>query len=185
MRLGPVPTKGTVKTAAKKGTKRVSKKAAKKSTKKAVPHATLGKIVRVVGYGTFITRRTFLRYKNVGLCKVTGFQRVYPPRSSYPFALPGGDKDGFWALLFDVPAEELPGLDAYEGVPELYERRTIVVNLASQETIPADIYVASTKAIQDFKLASTKDPTDRWREVIKEKIPDILVQYPELAEKVK
>ncbi|OLS14425.1 MAG: hypothetical protein RBG13Loki_1910 [Promethearchaeota archaeon CR_4] len=175
-----MPAKGTAKRAAKK----VSKKATKKLTKNPVRKGTLGKFVRIVGYGTFLTRRTFERYKNVGLCKVTGFRRVHPPRSSYPFILPASDKDGFWALVFEVPCEELPGFDAYEGVPDLYERKTISVSLKSQAVIPADIYVPSEKAVQDFKLSTINDPSDRWRELIKEKLPDLLVQYPELAERV-
>lgn len=140
--------------------------------------------MHVVGYGTFITRRTFERYQSIALCKVTGFRRVYPPRSGYPFALPTSEKDGFWALIFDIPEAELPAFDEYEGVPVLYERKTVSVQLKSPGTISAEIYLASKKAIQDFKLSPTMDPTDRWRNFIKEKVPDLLKQFPELVQKI-
>ncbi len=164
--------------------KKAAKKAVKKTSKNAVPKAVPSKFVRVVGYGTFITRRTFERYKNLELCKVTGFKRVYPPRSGYPFALPCGEKDGFWALLFDVPVEELPSFDNYEGAPILYERKTISVQLKSSQMVSAEIYVASKKEIQDCNLTTTMDPTDRWRDVIKAKVPDLLEKFPELVEKI-
>jgi hypothetical protein len=86
--------------------------------------------------------------------------------------------------MFDIPEAELPSFDDYEGVPALYERKTVSVQLKSQETISAEIYLASTKSIKDFKLSPTMDPTDRWREVIKEKVPDLLEKIPELVEKI-
>ncbi len=165
---------------AKKAAKKVVKKTAKKPAAKAVP----SKLVHIVGYGTFITRRTFERYQNLELCKVAGFKRVYPPRSGYPFALSASKNDGFWALLFDIPEDELASFDNYEGAPILYERKTISVRLKTSQEISAEIYVASKKEIQDAKLTTTMDPTDRWRDVIKAKVPDLLKKFPELAEKV-
>ncbi len=161
-----------------------AKKTAKKTIKKPAPKAAPSKLVHIVGYGTFITRRTFERYQNLELCKVTGFKRVYPPRSGYPFVLPANAKDGFWALLFDVPEAELPSFDNYEGAPILYERKTVTVQVKGSQAISAEIYIASKKEIQDARLTTTMDPTDRWRDVIKAKVPDLLKKFPELAEKV-
>ncbi len=164
--------------------KKVAKKVVKKTAKRPAPKAVSGKLVHVLGYGTFITRRTFERYQNLELCKVTGFKRVYPPRSGYPFAIPASENDGFWAFLFDIPEEELPSFDNYEGVPALYERKTISVQSKTGQEVSAEIYVASTESVKVSKLTATMDPTDRWRDVIKEKVPDLLKKYPELVEKV-
>ena len=142
------------------------------------------KLVHIVGYGTFITHRTYERYQNLQLCKVRGFKRVYPPRSGYPFAVPASEQDGFWALLFDIPVDQLPSFDNYEGAPVLYERRTITVQLKSSDWVPAEIYVASQKEILEGKLSTSMDPTDRWRDVIKAKVPELVERFPELVEKI-
>ncbi len=42
----------------------------------------------------------------------------------------------------------------------------------------------SKKEIQDAKLTIAMDPTDRWRDVINAKVPDLLKKFPELGEKV-
>ncbi len=164
--------------------KPAARKAIKKAEKKPAPKAAPANLVHVVGYGTFITRRTFERYHNLELCKVTGFKRVYPPRSGYPFAIPASEKDGFWALLFDIPEDELPSFDNYEGAPILYERKTVSIQRKASQSISAEIYIASKKEIQDAQLSTTMDPTDRWRDVIKAKVPDLLEKFPELAEKI-
>ncbi|HMF33417.1 MAG TPA: gamma-glutamylcyclotransferase family protein [Candidatus Lokiarchaeia archaeon] len=137
-------------------------------------------LTAIIAYGTLITHREFRRGQNVEPCLVMGYRRVLPPKHWYPFVIPASNDDGFWALKFDVPPDMLEIIDLYEGVPTLYYRQDITVQLRSGENIQAQIYLPTEKTIEDFHLAVELDPRDRWLNVLKQEVPDLLALYPEL-----
>ncbi|TXT60479.1 MAG: hypothetical protein BAJALOKI2v1_100025 [Promethearchaeota archaeon] len=137
--------------------------------------------VSVVGYGTFITRSLWKNKKNVQVCKVMGYKRIFPEGNWFPYVLPS-ETSSFWALKFDVNEEELKQLDYYEGVhADLYKREKTQVELKNGELIKAFIYVPTEKTIESQDLSEDMDNIDRWQEEIKAH-PEIVEKFPELVE---
>jgi gamma-glutamylcyclotransferase (GGCT)/AIG2-like uncharacterized protein YtfP len=139
-----------------------------------------GEYIHIIAYGTLITHREFRRGTNVEPCLVMGYRRVLPPKHWYPFVIPTSPDDGFWALKFDVPPDMLEIIDLYEGVPTLYYRQEIPVQLRSGDTIQAQIYLPTENTTEEFHLSVELDPRDRWVNVLKQEVPDLLALYPEL-----
>ncbi len=136
-------------------------------------------LVSVIGYGTFISRGIWRTKRNVKVCVVKGYIRIYPEGYWYPFVLPS-EGSSFYALKFDVTKEELRQLDFYEGVSENYFRREIIeVYHKSNEKIQAYIYLPTDQLIIKYNLSVDLDEMDRWREEIK-KDPEIIEKFPEL-----
>lgn len=135
--------------------------------------------ISVVGYGTFITHGYWKDKKNVEVCLLNHFIRIYPKNSWFPFILPL-KTSSFWALKFEVNEVELNGLDNYEGVKsELFERVEREIFLKNNKQIKAFIYIPTAKTINSLKLNIQMDLNDRWKEEIK-KIPEVVMNFPEL-----
>jgi len=111
----------------------------------------------VVGYGTFITRGYWKSKKNVEICLVRDYIRIFPPGNWFPYVLPC-KLSSFFALKFDVNKEELGKIDFY---------------------ISAFIYVPSESTIKSQKLTPEIDKNDCWKEEIK-KFPKLVSMFPEL-----
>jgi gamma-glutamylcyclotransferase (GGCT)/AIG2-like uncharacterized protein YtfP len=136
-------------------------------------------LVSVIGYGTFISRGIWRTKKNVEVCVVKDYVRIYPEGYWYPFILPS-EGSSFYALKFEVTKEELGQLDLYEGVSEDYFRREIIeVYLKNNEKVQAYIYLPTDQLIIKYNLSVNLDEMDRWREEIK-KDPEIIEKFPEL-----
>jgi gamma-glutamylcyclotransferase (GGCT)/AIG2-like uncharacterized protein YtfP len=136
--------------------------------------------ISVIGYGTFITRNLWKDKRNVEVCKVKGYKRIFPEGNWFPYVLPS-ESSSFWALKFEVNEEELKQLDYYEGVHAgLYKRVKTKVELKNGEEIEAYIYVPTEKTIESQNLSEDMDKIDRWQEEIKEH-PEILEKFPELV----
>lgn len=133
----------------------------------------------VVGYGTFITHGYWKDKRNVEVCLIKDFIRIFPKGNWFPYIL-HYKKSSFWALKFDVSKEELNELDRYEGVHAgLFKRIEIVVNLKKNRNLNAFIYIPTDKTIKTLNLNPNIDKTDRWKEEIK-KVPEVVKKFPEL-----
>lgn len=133
----------------------------------------------MVGYGTFITHLKFEDKLNVETCRINNYIRIFPIGNWFPYVLPL-KKSYFWALKFDVDANQLKQLDNYESVPEgLYERKSAEVNLSDGRTINAFIYVPTTNTIRLKNLTPDMDTIDRWKDEIR-KFPELVKKFPEL-----
>lgn len=133
----------------------------------------------VIGYGTFITHGNWKNKKNVEVCKVSNFIRIFPQGNWYPFVLPL-ENSSFWALKFDVNEEQLEDLDFYEGVQSgLYERYETEIILKNNKKSKAFIYVPTEETIISLNLKPDIDISDRWKEEIK-KYPEVVKIFPEL-----
>ncbi|MBD3197718.1 MAG: hypothetical protein GF317_21885 [Candidatus Lokiarchaeota archaeon] len=134
----------------------------------------------VVGYGTFITKKLWKNKRNVEVCKVLNFTRIFPKENWFPYVLPKKG-ESFWGLLFDVTSSELKELDYYEGVDSgLYKRVTTVVKTKDKEDKKAFIYVPTEHTINRANLSLEIDTNDRWKEEIK-KSQEIVDKFPELV----
>lgn len=132
-----------------------------------------------MGYGTFITRGYWKDKKNVEVCLVKDYIRIFPPRNWFPYALPC-KSSSFYALKFDVNQEQLIQLDFYEGVTEDYfERKIVKIALKSKKEIRALLYTPTKSTILSQKLTPDIDRNDNWKEEIK-KFPEIIKRFPEL-----
>ena len=136
------------------------------------------KLIPIIGYGTFITRNLWKDKKNVEVCTVKNYTRIYPKNSWFPYVLQS--KGSFKALKFDVNEAELENLDRIEGVFEgLFKRVKTEISLKNDRKSSAFIYVPTDKTIQSHNLVLELDKTDRWKEEIK-KHPEIVNNFPEL-----
>ncbi|MFX0047160.1 MAG: gamma-glutamylcyclotransferase family protein [Candidatus Hermodarchaeota archaeon] len=132
----------------------------------------------IIGYGTFITRNLWKDKKNVEVCTVKNFTRIYPKNSWFPYVLPS--KGSFNALKFDVNQQELETLDQIEGVLEgLFKRVKTEIYLKNNRKSSAFIYIPTDKTIKKQKLDLELDKTDRWKEEIK-KYSEIVNKFPKL-----
>jgi len=136
--------------------------------------------IKVVGYGTFITRGIWKNKQKVEPCFVKGYKRILPPGNWFPFVLKC-ENNSFWALKFEINENELRELDFYEGVElGLFERQKIPIYLKNGKEDQAYIYLPTQKTINQFKLDLKCDDKDLWKEVIK-KDKEIINRFPELA----
>ena len=136
------------------------------------------KLISIIGYGTFITRNLWKDKKNVEVCTVKNFTRIYPKNSWFPYVLQS--KGSFKALKFDVNKTELETLDRIEGVFEgLFKRVKIEISLKNDRKSSAFIYVPTDKTILSQNLFLELDKTDQWKEEIKKHL-EIVNSFPEL-----
>ncbi len=136
--------------------------------------------IPIIGYGTFITHGFWKEKRNVEVCVVKNFIRIFiPERNWFPYALPL--KNSFFkALKFEVTKRELEELDIYEGVNSgLFKRLKTEVVLKNDKQIEAFIYIPTTNTIISQKLTSELDRFDSWRKEI-ENSPEVLKKFPEL-----
>ena len=136
--------------------------------------------IPIIGYGTFITHGFWKDKRNVEVCVVKNFIRIFiPERNWFPYALPL--KNSFFkALKFEVTKQELEELDIYEGVNSgLFKRVKTEVDLKNDKQIEAFIYVPTTNTIILQRLTSELDRFDSWKKEI-EKSPEVLKKFPEL-----
>ncbi len=143
-----------------------------------VNNSTGFKLISIIGYGTFITRNLWKDKKNVEVCTVKNFTRIYPKNSWFPYVL--RSKGSFKALKFDVNEQELETLDRIEGVFEgLFKRVNTEIYLKNDQKASAFIYVPTDKTIKSQNLFLELDKTDQWKEEIK-KYSEIVNKFPEL-----
>ena len=143
-----------------------------------VNNSTGFKLISIIGYGTFITRNLWKDKKNVEVCTVKNFTRIYPKNSWFPYVL--RSKGSFKALKFDVNEQELEILDRIEGVFEgLFKRVNTEIYLKNNQEASAFIYVPTDKTIKSQNLFLELDKTDQWKEEIK-KYSEIVNKFPEL-----
>jgi gamma-glutamylcyclotransferase (GGCT)/AIG2-like uncharacterized protein YtfP len=143
-----------------------------------VNNSTGFKLISIIGYGTFITRNLWKDKKNVEVCTVKNFARIYPKNSWFPYVLQS--KGSFKALKFDVNEQELEILDRIEGVFEgLFKRVNTEIYLKNNQEASAFIYVPTDKTIKSQNLFLELDKTDQWKEEIK-KYSEIVNKFPEL-----
>lgn len=136
------------------------------------------KLISIIGYGTFVTRNLWKDKKNVEVCTVKNFARIYPKNSWFPYVLQS--KGSFKALKFDVNEQELEILDRIEGVFEgLFKRVNTEIYLKNNQEASAFIYVPTDKTIKSQNLFLELDKTDQWKEEIK-KYSEIANKFPEL-----
>ena len=136
--------------------------------------------ITIIGYGTFITRGFWKDKRNVEVCVVKDFIRIYiPERNWFPYALPL--KDSFFkALKFEVTNQELVELDVYEGVKSgLFKRVKTKVVLINNEYTEAYIYIPTNNTIISEGLSPELDKSDSWKKEI-EKSVETLKKFPEL-----
>ena len=136
--------------------------------------------IPIIGYGTFITHGFWKDKRNVEVCVVKNFIRIFiPERNWFPYALPL--KNSFFkALKFEVTKRELEELDIYEGVNSgLFKRLKTEVVLKNDKQIEAFIYIPTTNTIISQKLTSELDRFDSWKKEI-ENSPEVLKKFPEL-----
>ena len=136
--------------------------------------------IPIIGYGTFITHGFWKDKKNVEVCVVKNFIRIFiPERNWFPYALPLKNSY-FKALKFEVTKRELEELDIYEGVNSgLFKRLKTEVVLKNDKQIEAFIYIPTTNTIISQRLTSELDIFDSWKKEI-EKSPEVLKKFPEL-----
>jgi len=143
-----------------------------------VNNSTGFKLISIIGYGTFITRNLWKDKKNVEVCTVKNFTRIYTKNSWFPYVL--RSKGSFKALKFDVNEQELETLDRIEGVFEgLFKRVNTEIYLKNDQKASAFIYVPTDKTIKSQNLFLELDKTDQWKEEIK-KYSEIVNKFPEL-----
>ena len=136
--------------------------------------------IPIIGYGTFITHGFWKDKRNVEVCVVKNFIRIFiPERNWFPYVLPL--KNSFFkALKFEVTKQKLEELDIYEGVNSgLFKRVKTEVDLKNDKQIEAFIYVPTTNTIISQRLTSELDRFDSWKKEI-EKSPEVLKKFPEL-----
>jgi len=136
--------------------------------------------IPIIGYGTFITHGFWKDKRNVEVCVVKNFIRIFiPERNWFPYALPLKNSI-FKALKFEVTKRELEALDVYEGVNSgLFKRLKTELVLKNDKQIEAFIYVPTTNTIISQRLTSELDRFDSWKKEI-EKSPEVLKKFPEL-----
>lgn len=136
--------------------------------------------ISIIGYGTFITHGFWKDKRNVEVCVVKNFIRIFiPERNWFPYALPL--KNSFFkALKFEVTKRELEELDIYEGVNSgLFKRLKTEVVLKNDKQVEAFIYIPTINTIISQRLTSELDRFDSWKKEI-ENSPEVLKKFPEL-----
>lgn len=136
--------------------------------------------ISIVGYGTFITHGFWKDKRNVEVCIVKDFIRIFiPERNWFPYAL--SLKNSFFkALKFEVTKQELEELDIYEGVKSgLFKRIKTEVVLKNNKQIEAFIYIPTKNTIISQGLCPEIDESDSWKKEI-EKSNEVLKRFPEL-----
>ena len=136
--------------------------------------------IPIIGYGTFITRGFWKDKRNVEVCVVKNFIRIFiPERNWFPYALPLKNSY-FKALKFEVTPQELEELDIYEGVKSgLFKRVKTDVILDNNKHIEAFIYIPTNNTIISQGLSPALDKTDSWKKEIKKSV-ETLNNFPEL-----
>jgi gamma-glutamylcyclotransferase (GGCT)/AIG2-like uncharacterized protein YtfP len=74
-----------------------------------------------------------------GAAVATGHARFAIRGETYPGMVAASGQEVAGVVYFDVVAEDLAALDAFEG--EVYRRDAVTVQLASGETVDADTYI--------------------------------------------
>ncbi len=140
--------------------------------------------VYIVGYGTFIPNQTVLKSKDVQVCKIRNFRRIWTGETVFPFVLKDSAFPGFYGLVFQVSPSRLEKLDLYEGVDQgMFTRDSIEVELLSGENLKACTYVPTPKTIAEYNLSFASDPDDRWMEEIR-KNSEVCSHFPQLIQKL-
>lgn len=136
--------------------------------------------IPIIGYGTFITHGFWKDKRNVEVCVVKNFIRIFiPERNWFPYALSLEDSF-FKALKFEVTKRELEELDIYEGVKSgLFKRVKTEVLLKNDKQIEAFIYIPTNNTINSQGLSPDLDKSDSWKKEI-EKSSETLKNFPEL-----
>ena len=137
-------------------------------------------LIPIIGYGTFITRGFWKDKRNVEVCIVKNYIRIYiPEKNWFPYALPL--KNSFFkALKFEVNKQELEELDIYEGVNSgLFKRVKTKVILPNNKQIEAFIYIPTNNTIISQRLSPDQDKFDSWKKKIKKSF-ETLKKFPEL-----
>ena len=134
----------------------------------------------LIGYGSFITNKSFIESHTIFLCKIKGYRRLWFKTTVFPFILPDPSFSGIHALCFTIEEEQIKNLDKYEGVDAgLYSREKILVEFIDGNQCYAYIYIPTNKCIQEYDLTFNNDPDDVWMDEIK-KFPEVCKKYPEL-----
>ena len=136
--------------------------------------------IPIIGYGTFITHGFWKDKRNVEVCVVKDFIRIFiPERNWFPYALP--HKNSFFnALKFEVTKQELEELDIYEGVESgLFKRIKTTSVLKNNKQIEAFIYIPTKNTIISQNICPEIDESDSWKKEI-EKSNEVLKKFPEL-----
>ncbi|MHA1129493.1 MAG: gamma-glutamylcyclotransferase family protein [Candidatus Helarchaeota archaeon] len=145
----------------------------------------------IIGYGTFLlrsTRETF-HLKPVEVIVVHGYKRLFHPCLPYhfPFILKAGKEQCFKGILFQIPENNLADLDAYEGVPKLYNRINYkaksrfppwflyLPSVSTQKQLEADIEQYLTPEEQNTLFSS-----DLWLDYLRAFEPALLQEFPAL-----
>lgn len=136
--------------------------------------------IPIIGYGTFITHGFWKDKRNVEVCVVKDFIRIFiPKRNWFPYAL-SLKNSSFKALKFEVTKRELEELDIYEGVKSgLFKRVKTEVLLKNDKQIEAFIYIPTNNTINSQGLSPDLDKSDSWKKEI-EKSSETLKNFPEL-----
>ena len=136
--------------------------------------------IPIIGYGTFITHGFWKDKRNVEVCVVKDFIRIFiPKRNWFPYAL-SLKNSSFKALKFEVTKRELEELDIYEGVKSgLFKRVKTEVFLKNDKQIEAFIYIPTNNTINSQGLSPDLDKSDSWKKEI-EKSSETLKNFPEL-----
>ncbi|MFX0116014.1 MAG: gamma-glutamylcyclotransferase family protein [Candidatus Hodarchaeota archaeon] len=133
------------------------------------------KKAKMIGYGSFM--KDVLEQMAQGLSPTTwgesvtllgpvtisGFHRLWPGEF-YPIVIPSETKS-FLGLLLEVSETQIPRFDQIEGVPDLYERKSIEVKWQDSQTT-AFLYVAGLKLqnmiFKSYLRQSRKPGFDDW-----------------------
>lgn len=142
-------------------------------------------MLKIFGYGTFITKKLYKNSSNVQPAYLSGYFRVYNPNNWFPYVLKDDgsqrdNKSGFWGLVFEVNKEELAQLDRYEGKGVLYDRIVEKVSLKDGQIVECYLYYPTAATIENNKLYNLIKLGDVWRKKIIEEYPEIIDEFPEL-----
>ncbi len=141
-------------------------------------------IMKIFGYGTFITSEIYRNFQNVRAAFLSGFIRIQRPLDSFPFILKSDSthtSKGFWGLVFDVDQKGLAQLDYYEGL--LYSRIPVSVLYSDGSKEEVMVYYPTKETISDYQLLDYITDDDPWRKRIMKRHREILEQFPELEQR--
>ena len=140
-------------------------------------------IMKIFGYGTFITSEIYRNFQNVCAAFLSGYIRVQRPSDPFPFILksdPHMNSKGFWGLVFDVDQKGLAQLDFYEG--KLYSRIPVTVLYSDGNKEEVMVYYPTEETISDYQLLEYISDDDPWRKRIIKRHREIIDQFPELEQ---
>lgn len=141
--------------------------------------------IYIVGYGTFIPNKTYLKSTDVKVCIVRNYRRIWMGDTIFPFILKDPQNFGFYALVFSLSPSHVAKLDVYEGVETgLFTREKISVELLDGTAQEAYIYVPTIQTIKERNLKIEDDLEDCWLEEI-QKNKEIVKLFPQLVQKWK